>query len=305
MKRVKMKLLRDIQTEGFPCDYLYARIRSRRSELGPGSRNLWSESGDPQVANRAEYVWLYTQMNRRSRHLLLPVFEYFELRVLVIGLRYLAAGDCAAMIGQLRSGLLHPQVFRLLQKESRIAEALAGLERLLATEQPYFHGLAEIYLQQGPGGVEQSLIGGCLQQGSICRRSRQVREFLRYLLDMRNLLALYKHLYWQVPVSPPLLTGGTLDLSVFEKIWKKKDLAGLLIVMGQRADIKGHPEAEGVEEFLFRGLSASLKRQGRKPLQLGLILDYLWRCQVKARNLGLDMAGVELSADLPAVEASK
>lgn len=299
-----MKLLHEMKFEGFPCDYLYARIRCRRAALDLSGHGSWGESGDPHTTLRSEYAWIYAQMDRRLRCLLLSVFEYFELRTLVIALRYMAAGDRSAMDKQLQLSLLHPQILKLLRESKRVAVVTAGLERLLAEEQPYFRRLAEIYLHQGPGGLEQALVGGCLQQGITCSHSGQVKSFLLYLLDMRNLLALYKHLHWQVPVDPPLLTGGTLDIPDYEKIWAERDLAGLLVLMGKRAGLKGHPEADGVEEFMLRGLTTNLRRKGQEPLQLGLVLDYLWRCQLTARNRGLHLADVELSAELPIAEVS-
>lgn len=299
-----MKLLHERKFEGFPCDYLYARIRCRRAALDLSGHSSWGRSGDPHVTLKSEYAWVYAQMDRRLRCLMLSVFEYLELRTLVIALRYLAAGDRPAMDKQLELSLLHPQILKLLRESKRVAVVTAGLERLLVEEHPYFKGLAEIYLHQGPGGLEQTLVGGCLQQGITGSRSGQVRSFLLYLLDMRNLLALYKHLHWQVPVTPPLLTGGSLDNKTYEKIWVKKDLSSLLMLMGKRTGLKGNPEADGVEQFMLRGLTTKLRREGRNSLQLGLLLDYLWRCQLTARNRGLHLAEVEMPIELSNAEVS-
>ena len=299
-----MKLLHERKFEGFPCDYLYARIRCRRAKLDLTGHSSRDRSSDPHTVLRSEFIWIFNQMNRPIRFLLSPVFEYFELRTLVIALRYRAAGDLTAMDRQLQQSLLHSQILKLLGQGEPVAVMIAGLERLLTEEYLYFKGLSEIYLQQGPGGVEQTLIGGCLQRGIACSRSEQVKNFLIYLLDTRNLLALYKHLYWQVPIAPPLLNGGTLEHKDYGKIWVKRDLPGLLLLMGKRAGLSGNPEAEGIEEFMLRGLTIDLRRRGRDSLQLGLLLDYLWRCQLTARNRGLHLSDMELSARHSSSEVS-
>ncbi|MDT8419613.1 MAG: hypothetical protein RQ754_04225 [Desulfuromonadales bacterium] len=232
-------------------------------------------------------------MNQRLRNRLLPVFEYFELRTLVIALRYLAAGDFSSMSAQLHLSLLHPQIIKLLRETKQVALLTAALERSLAEDYPYFNDLTATYLRQGPGGLEQVLVGCCLQHGIARSRSRQVWEFLRYLLDMRNLQALYKHIRWQVPVAPPILSGGEFLPERYEKIWQEKNLTDLLELIRKRAKRVDGPGEEGVEDYLLRGLSARLSRDGRDPLQLGLVIDYLWRCQLEARTRGLELAGAE------------
>jgi len=299
-----MKLLREMKIEGFPRDYLYARIRCRRAALDLSGHSRWGGPEEPHTTLGAEYVWVYEQMDRRLRCLLLPVFEYLELRTLVIALRYMAAGDRSSMDKQLRLSLLHPQVLKLLKNAKKVALVTAGLERVLEKDRPYFRGLTETYLHQGPGGFEQALVGGCLQWGLSFPCSNPVRGFLLYMLDMRNLLALYKHLYWQVPVNPPLLTGGTLDIASYEKIWAERNLADLLVLMGKRAGLNYLPGVNDTEEYMLRGLTTSLKREGRDPLQPGLILDYLWRCQLTARKRALDLSYAELSAERAAEEVA-
>lgn len=295
-----MTLLCEIITQGAPSDYLYARIRSRRAELNLYENSRWGRAGHPRTDFRAEYKWVYGEMNQYLRNRLLPVFEYFELRTLVIALRYLAAGDSSSMIAQLQLSLLHPQIIKLLTGTKQVALITAGLERFLAEDYPYFNDLTATYLRQGPGGLEQVLVGRSLQQGVASSRSRQVREFLRYLLDMRNLQALFKHLRWQVPVIPQILSGGELSPTICEKVWAEKNMTYLLELMRKRAKQLDSPSEDGVEEYLLRGLSVRLKREGRDPLQLGLVIDYLWRCHLEARARGMELAGLE---QISAVEA--
>jgi hypothetical protein len=286
-----MRLLREIDAAGASCDYLYARIRCRRALLassGHVSQDYSVQGGsDPHQALRSEHIRVYTQMGQALRQKLLPFFEYSEIHNLIIALRYLAAGDPAALNSQLHFSLLHPRLSKTLRAAERVSPLVFNLERLLADNYPFISGLTQTYLQQGPGGLEQTLLGGYLQAAVAKSRCQPLKTMLIYLLDMRNLLALYKHLHWQVPSPPPLLTGGELNLTDCQKIWGARNLPALLEMMRKRARQPWDPQAQGVEEFLFQGLTAQLRQAGRDPLQPGLVLDYLWRCQLSVRQQGL------------------
>ncbi len=299
-----MKLLREITAAGAANDYLFARIRCRRAALDLSGAKPWGGGGEPQELLRREYLWVYRRMNARLRRQLLPVFEAAELRTLVLCLRYLAAEDYSAIGSLLKLSLLHPLLQRELRGAKRVTPLVATLERLLAEQQPEFRGLSETYLRQGPGGLEQALIGGHLQRSLNCCRLTVLKEFLRYLLDSRNLLAIYKHLRWQVPSGPPLLAGGDLSLAVCEKLWRAKDLNGLLSLIKKFSGQTGDPEQFGVEDFIFQGLSQRMHRAGRDPLQPGLVIDYLWRCQQATRKRGLRMEQDRGLSTQPGLEAS-
>lgn len=282
-----MKLLREIEIAGASCDYLYARIRCRRAALDVSGQGSPGEQAAPRQALRAEYAWVYRQLDGRLRRKVAPFFEYAELRTLVIALRYLAADDLSEIRKQLQFSQLHPRLLDLLLAAGAVAPVVAALERLLGGEYRYFIGLSEVYLRQGPGGLEQALLGGCLAANVNRRDCPPLRQLLLYLLDMRNLLAVYKHLHWQVPSAPPLLEGGTLDLPFCREILASGDMGKLLELMRIKSEQQGQPADDDVEAFLFAGLTSQLQRAGRDPLQPGLVLDYLWRCLLTARNRGL------------------
>jgi vacuolar-type H+-ATPase subunit C/Vma6 len=284
-----MGLLVEIPYAGASCDYLYARIRCRRASLDASGLSFRTTRGDPQQALLAEYRWVYRQLEQRLRRKLLPVFEFFELRLLVISLRYLAAGNRSAMIDQLKQSLFQANVLSSLQSSDNVAAVLSRLEQLLGEAYPVFQDLTETYLRQGPGGLEQALSGGYLQAAVARSRAPQVRQFLLYLLDMRNLQALQKHLRWQVPLPPPLMSGGSIDIAEYEKIWAQQDQAALLELLKNFTRQSGITDESDVEDILLQELTDRLQRAGRDPLQMGLIIDYLWRCQQSAREQGVQL----------------
>lgn len=282
-----MKLLIEIPYAGASSDYLYARVRYRRARLAHGGL-LRSDSGyDPQQALLAEYHWVYRQLDVGLRRKLLPIFEYFELRSLVVALRFLAAGDNEGLREQLRQSLFQSEIVRSVMQANQVVDAVARLEQLLGEDYTAFSGLEKCYLRQGPGGLEQQLIGAQLKESLEQAKESRVREFLGSLIDMRNLLALHKHLRWKLPLAPPLLAGGSIDATLLEKIWQENDQSGLRAQLKKFTRRALPPEGYSTEEYLQYGLTDRLRNKGRDPLQLWLVIDYLWRCQETAREFGL------------------
>ena len=94
-----MELLRDIASDGFPTDYVIARVRARRAALTREWRAELARKAAPSASDEAiwdgllgEYAWLYGQMDGRMRARLAPVFALFELKTLVLCLRNVDAG---------------------------------------------------------------------------------------------------------------------------------------------------------------------------------------------------------------------
>lgn len=299
-----MGLLIELPYAGASSDYLYARIRCRRSELATVGLPQDSASDWPQQKLLAEYRWLYRQAGPQLRKKLLPIFEYFELRLLVVALRCLAVGARSALRSQLQQSLFQTKVIEIIESSEQVADALERLQLDFAAQYLFCGGLMETYLRQGPGGLEQVIVGGYLRQAVQDCRSEPVKRFLRYLLDMRNLLALQKHLYWQVPVDPPLLPSGSIDMTVLEKIWNDRDVAGLRVLMQQVSGQQELPGEIGCEGYLLQGLTSRLQREGRDPLQLGVVIDYLWRCWLATREQGLRLHRDGQIAERPLAEVS-
>ena len=265
-----------------PVDYLYVRIGCRRRRLIAEEGGVSSRLSPRQL--RKEYRWVYLHLEPPLFRQLLPVFEFGELRVLVLALRYLSAGEWQPLEELLQPSLLQQRLRRELQNHRQAAGTLAVLERLLRDDYPIFRGITQCYLRQGPGGVEQRLIGGYLPRAIAASGSPKVRELLIYLLDMRNLLAVYKHLHWQLPQPPPLLSGGRIPQVVCLRCWQDRDPAALQQQVRRRAGLGGNPEQLDVEAQLEQGLKKHLQQLAREPLQIGVLLDYLWCCREAART---------------------
>lgn len=271
-----MKLLMPTSPAELPEEALLARLRCRRAAI-----DLAGGTGPP-VADAP--LWVYRRLNRRLRQRLEPILEQLALRSLILALRYALAGE-SPPAAVLSSSLLAEPLQRLTRAPGGGEGIVERLETALASDYPFCSGLRATYLNQGPGGVEQRLVTGFLQQGLARTATAGVRSMLRYLVDMRNCLMIHKLWRWQISLTPPLVTGGTIATASLQRIWATQDsarLAGLL------TRLTGEPVSSSktvaVEQSLLRGITRLLRRVGREPLGPGVIIEYLWRAQLSLHN---------------------
>lgn len=255
-----------------------ARLRCRRAAI-----NLAADHGTGTSAMDV-IDWVYQRLNRRLRKRLTPFLDLLAMRNLVLTLRYTLAGDTppAALTN---NSLLARPLQHLASKPDESKATIAQLEAALAGDYPFVAGLTATYQNQGPGGVEQQLGEGILQHGLARSGNGILRDTLRYLIDMRNCLMINKLWRWQVNQPPPLTAGGLLAISSLQRIWATHDSDRLARLTSRRA---GEPlpagEAIAMEQCLLKGLTRFLRRAGRDPLGLAIIVEYLWLAQLGVHN---------------------
>ena len=102
---------------------------------------------------------------------------------------------------------------------------------------------------------------------------------------MRNCLMINKLWRWQVNQAPPLTEGGSFATTSLQRVWAAHDSERLI---GLTTRLAGEPllstEAIGMEQSLLRGLTRWLRRAGRDPLGLSVIIEYLWLAQLAIHN---------------------
>jgi vacuolar-type H+-ATPase subunit C/Vma6 len=166
-----------------------------------------------------------------------------------------------------------------------------------------FRGLTEIADAEGLRGVEQQLTNTYLVHTVHAKLHPLVRDFFIRIIDARNIISLYKYLRMNMTAALTFIPGGTIPDTRLRDILDKKDLLriGSLIreITGTKMEILG---AAPVENVLYKEITRFLKKAGRDPLGVGLILDYLWRCSLEAMNLGLLFYGKDLERDAIAAE---
>lgn len=267
-----------------PAEALLARLRARRAAL-----DLSGESAGGPVPEAA-MAWLHPRLAPPLRSAVLPYLEIEAIHCLLLALRYRLGGEPVPP-GLLHQPWLAGELAGLLDRPGEVDTVLAALEQWLAGDYSFAAGLLSGYLKQGPGQVEQQLATGILNHALTKARVPVVAMTVRFLVDVRNLLAVLRHWRWRVQAAPSLLAGGEVDAGSLARAWAAGD-EDLFRRLAARLDGVALPDLEPrtAERVLLSGLTRRLHRAGRDPLGVGVIIDYLWRCRVAARNRALQLA---------------
>lgn len=261
-----------------PAEALFARLRARRAALDLQGTGVTP----PRPA--ATLAWLWPRLENSLRIGLTPYLEIEAMLCLRLALRY-RLSDEVVPAGLLRQPWLAKELGILLGRPGDARTVLTQLEVWLTPDYPFAARLTNGYLAQGPGQVERQLIAGILMHSLARARVPVVRMTIRFLTDLRNLLAVLRHWRWQLRTPPALLPGGELETALLARVWADTDKAMLERLA---ARLSGKPlidlEPRAAERELLSGLTRRLRQTGRDPLGLGLVIDYVWRCQMATRN---------------------
>jgi hypothetical protein len=317
-------LLEKGSDRGYPSDYLVSRIRGRKARLVPDWKPVVSSpspldvlpeghfqksAGDrsPEGIWRAllfEYRWIYNQMNGQLRKIFGPFFVYVELRTLFICLRNVKEKKKAKVREMLSVSLLSHEIKNVLTAGAGEVAAVQALEEILLQLSGRFSGITDILRRQGLNGFEHDLTERFLSLITGSEIDPVIRVFFKRLVDARNVMALSKLLRLGTTTFHPFIPGGSLGEERLQDILDSRDRQGadrlLQELTGEEA---GSGDPARVEASLYRGITRSLKREGRDAPGIGTILDYLWRCSIEAMNLsvlsyGRDLERVIVSAEL-------
>ena len=273
-----MQLLATRQPAELPTEALLARLRCRRSRIDLAAGKVF------EAPPEAILEWVYARLNRRLRKQLAPFLDLLAMRNLILLLRYRLAEESAPAT-LLQQTLLARPLQDLMSESAKPEAAVARLEAALTADYPFVAGLVATYLGQGPGGVEQQLASGILEYGLKRSGNQVIRRTLRYLVDTRNCLAVRKFWRWQVSLAPPWTCGGSLSLDILKRVWAAHDEDRLAALVTRLSGRSVHSmDVVNLEQGLINGLTRLLRKAGRDPLGLAVIIEYLWRIQLAAHN---------------------
>jgi len=315
---IPVELLRTVEDEGYPADYLLSRVRGRKvllirdwnlllSDTAPLEYLSTTRYGAVMTDNAPdavwryllrEFRWVYFQLNRRLREVFRPFFLYSELKTIFICLRYIE-GEKDGRIGSLlSSSVLSEKVKRILQGSRDITAAVKGIEGLFLSLSPGFSGLTETLDREGLKGVEEVMTETFLEHTARSKIDSVLKGFFARIIDSRNVLALCKQLRHEAKGPPPFLEGGSFTKKRFPELSERKDIFAISSLIEKLTGIAiERPDTAAVENALYRGITRFLKKAGREPLGTGPILDYLWKCSLEARNLSLILYGGDISRE--------
>lgn len=239
-------------------------------------------------------------MNHGLRNTFAPVFILFELKTMILCLRNKTIQKFINIEILLARSLLAEHLQQLLRRETDIRSTIAALTDILVDTTDGFSELESAYAQDGLKGLENSLTRIYLQYIRKQRLHSVIKEFFLSFIDLRNIMLLYKQLRWEVEGGLPFISGGTIEPLRFQQLLARKDLAELdtLVTSVTRLKTLTTASTEGaVETALLASLTRKLHKLGRGNEAVGLILDYIWRIYIQARNLAVLYHGKELDAD--------
>jgi len=315
----KTELLQSIKDRGYPTDYLLSRLRGRRIYLIRDWERLLFSSDPLEYLSSTrygeftakestegvwqyllkEFQWVYFQMNRGLQDIFWPFLFYSEIRTLLICLRYKKRKALEGNVERLLSFSLLSEGLKTLLKERELISVIEGMEEVFISLSDRFRGLKDVFIKDGLKGLEQRLTATYLEHIVNSDVHPVIRGFFIYLIDSRNIITLHKHLRWSLSTPPSFVHGGSIREARLKEVIDKQDISGIgQLIYKLTSFMVEKPTATYVENSLLRGLTRFLRRRGRESLNVGLILDYLWRCYIEARNLSLILYGKGLDRDI-------
>ena len=286
-------LLRDDAGTGYPPGYVLARLQGRRVVLtgvppapvaegaGAADEKIWRGFLE-------ELEWLFHQMDARLRDANAPLFGLFEMKTIVLCLRNASLERTEAQRRLLERSLLSAPLREILGQRRHVGAIVAALGGALGGLSRAFLDLDSRYFESGLKGCEDALMRMYLEAVAAARLAAPTRHFLTRFTDLRNLMALYKHLRWELKGPVVLIHGGTIDVSEFREAVMSDDRAALDALIVRAAGVRIAAATEiGVEARLLTALGAELTRMRRERGGEWLVPEYMWRAYVHARNLAV------------------
>jgi hypothetical protein len=284
-------LLRDDAGGGYPPAYVLARLHGRRAAFVLPQPGAAADAGSDERIWRAfldELTWLYRQMDARLRDANAPLFGLFEMKTIVLCLRNAALDRVESRRRLLERSLLSATLRDILGRRRHVGAIVAALGDALGSLSRAFLELDSRYFEAGLKGCEDALMRIYLESLAATRLPAPTRHFLTRFTNVRNLMALYKHVRWKMEGPVVLIHGGTIGIAAFREAVINNDRAALDALVARVAGVQLSAETEiGIETVLLTALSADLKRARRERGGDWLVPEYMWSAYVHARNLAV------------------
>jgi hypothetical protein len=176
--------------------------------------------------------------------------------------------------------------------------AIAGIERVFTSYAMEFQGLEDIYRDEGLRGIERDITNTFLSVAIAYPLHPLIRTFFARVIDSRNIMSLFKYTRMDFSSRPEFLKGGSVSAARFHDIIDREDPSVATSLVREVCGIRlERDDPARIEIALYTWITRFLKKAGRDPLGVGVILDYLWRRSIEAMNLGVLYHGKDLERD--------
>jgi len=282
-----MELLIKFETEGFPADYLLSRLRGRKGRFIKNRQTPLCGPGMSRDELMREFRWVYVLMAPGLRRAFEPFFIYAELRTISLCLRFLAGKEEERLPGILASSMLSDGIKKLLTSSPDLVSAADGLGKVFLPLSPNFAGIGAALRERGLREAERLLSQAFLQYAVEAASFDSLRNFFARIIDMKNLIALWKGLRWDAGEHVSFIKGGRIREGVLNVFLRDGDISKAAGLVRQTAGCDAdRPDSSDMEKVLFKWITRMLRRD-REPLGRGPILNYLWQGLMETANLGL------------------
>lgn len=320
-----MKSFLKTGNRGYPPDYLLSRVKGRRAGMimswepillaGSHEEYLSSSRYKGIKTERKEDVawryfmyeirWIYSQMNDYLQNIFMPFFQYLEIRTISLALRLKADRQDSKIKELLDQSLLSENLKGALINSENILYSVEAIEDSICSLSDRFRGIREAFLKEGIKGAEQSIADSYLEFIMGSKLHPVIRDCFIYIIDLRNTIALYKNLWWNIRKLPTFIKGGNVSEKRLRQIMDKDDLFEIVSLVRKFIGIRiDTSEIRNIENIFLKGISKYLRRKGREE-GIGLLLDYIWRCYIEVRNLSAILYGKDIDREIIAGEIVK
>jgi hypothetical protein len=289
-------IVRPHRWPGYPAPYLAVRVKGRHAQL----MTQWSAIAATRVAGGltdelvwsallGDFAWLHRQMEPAMLGRTAPLFGLFELKTLVLALRNVAGHRGSVLDSLLASSLLAAPVVNALRRAREVATALDALAAPAIPARCVFRELPALYASGGLRALEDGVVRAYLEAIGTSRLHPILRHFFRRLIDLRNIVLAYKHLRWGVTEGCRFIQGGSVDTDRLQRILDRSDAAALdaLIAGLVRRRLPAAATDATLEALLLQSITAALARRRREEDATAVVVSFMWRRYIHARNLAV------------------
>ncbi len=272
-----VRLLIDSGYRNYPSYYLYSRLRGRIERGIDFIRSVNTETSKEYIDK--EHQWVYLNMNKKLREQLWPFFFYREIRKIS---EWLRVGELSHEFSRLELCLLSGNIKNIFLQTTDTTARLRRLEHILTGFSKGFKGIKEAFDKDGFRGFEEHIMNSFLSIMVVSYIYPVLRNLFRYLIDLRNVMSIYKHIRWGIDKMPPFISGGKIGLEDLRKAALSGDSSQVLQFTSNRLKTVVSKPTELETAFYIKVRNELRRDYLSTPLEPVVIIYYLWNLYLES-----------------------